>query len=170
MKRKQAISAYTALFGVKLNKMDDEMTDAILANALSLTSVHEQMGRVQEELRRRTLDGVDRKRLEEYDNLVTKMNALTGQNKAAMQAVINDNYADMVKAQTTFVKALNKWLEKDVSVDIVTIDRKGFIKALKDSEQTFTPADIDALSVLFSDYKAVSSAIDAEEIDSLINE
>ena len=170
MKRKQAISAYTALLGVKLNKMDDEMTDAILADTLSLGAIHEQMSRVQEELRRRTFDNIDRRRLEEYDNLVTKVNALNGQNKAAMQAVINDNYADVVKAHTIFLKALNKWLEKDVEADIETIDRKRFIKALKDSDQVFTPADLDALSVVFGDYKAISSTIDAEEIDSLMNE
>lgn len=170
MKRNQVINIYTALLGVKLNKMSEKMTDSVLANTLSLATINEQMGRVREELHRRTLDGIDRKRLEEYDNLITKMNALSGQNKSAIRAVINDKYADVVKAQNTFVKALNKWLDKDVDVEIETIDRKEFIKALKESEQPFTPADIDVLSALFSDYKVPESTIDTEEIDNLIKE
>lgn len=170
MKRNQAINAYTVLLGVKLNKMSDEMTDAILSNSIALAAVHEQMDKVRDELRKRTLDGIGRERLEEYDNLVTKMNALNGQNKAAMRAVINDNYADIVRAQGIFAKALNKWLEKDVEIEVVPLDRKEFIKALKESEQPFTPADIDVLSALFSDYKVPESTIDTEEIDNLIKE
>ena len=170
MKRKQALEAYSALLGVSLNKMTEAMTDAVLADTLALATIREQVAQVEKELRRRTIETIDNARLAEYDNLVTKMEALNGQHKAAMQAVINDNFADVVKAQKAFVKAFNKWLEKDVDVEIETIDRKEFIKAVKESEQNITPATLDALAFLFDDYKAVSAEFDASEIDSLLKE
>ena len=170
MKRKQALEAYSALLGVSLNKMTEAMTDAVLADTLALATIREQVAQVEKELRRRTIETIDNARLAEYDNLVTKMEALNGQHKAAMQAVINDNFADVVKAQKAFIKAFNKWLEKDVDVEIETIDRKEFIKAVKESEQNITPATLDALAFLFDDYKAVSAEFDASEIDSLLKE
>ena len=170
MKRKQALEAYSALLGVSLNKMTEAMTDAVLADTLALATIREQVAQVEKELRRRTIETIDNARLAEYDNLVTKMEALNGQHKAAMQAVINDNFADVVKAQKAFIKAFNKWLEKDVDVEIETIDRKEFIKAVKESEQNITPATLDALAFLFNDYKAVSAEFDASEIDSLLKE
>ena len=170
MKRKHALEAYSALLGVSLNKMTEGMTDAVLVDTLALSAIREQVAQVEKELRRRTIETIDNARLAEYDNLVTKMEALNGQHKAAMQAVINDNFADVVKAQKAFIKAFNKWLEKDVDVEIETIDRKEFIKAVKESEQNITPATLDALAFLFNDYKAVSAEFDASEIDSLLKE
>lgn len=170
MKRNQAISAYSALMSVKLNKMTEEMTDSILSNTLTLSVIQEQFGKVQEELRKRTIDTIDQKRREDYDNIVTKMKALDAQKKAALQAVINDNYADVLKAQGAYIKALNKWLDKEVRLDLELIDRKDFIKAMKDSEQNITPADLDVIMPIFKENKAVSADIDIEEIDSLIEE
>lgn len=170
MKRKQALEAYSALLGVSLNKMTEAMTDAVLADTLAFSAIREQVEKVEKELRKRTIEAISHERLAEYDNLVTKMNALNGTNKAAMQAVINDNYADVVKAQNAFVKAFNKWLDKDVDVEIETIDRKEFIKAVKESEQNITPATLDALAFIFNDYKAASGEFDASEIDSLLSE
>lgn len=170
MKRKQALEAYSALLGVSLNKMTEAMTDAVLADTLALAAIREQVAQVEKELRRRTIETISQERLAEYDNLVTKMEALNGQHKAAMQAVINDNFADVVKAQKAFIKAFNKWLEKDVDVEIETLDRKEFIKAMKESEQTITPAILDAIAFIFNDYKAVSAEFDASEIDCLLKE
>ena len=169
MKRSQAIEAYTALLNVKLNNMSEGMTDAVLADILSLSMVYEQFCKVRDELRYRTIDVIERKRLEEYDKLTVKVQALSGQNKAAMQAVINDNYADVIKAHTTWAKAVNRWLEKDVVVEIETIDRKEFIKIMKESEQAITPANLDVLSILFHDYRHSAAVIDTDEIESLID-
>lgn len=170
MKRKQALEAYSALLGVSLNKMTEGMTDAVLADTLAFSVIREQVGKVEKELRKRTIETISHERLAEYDNLVTKMNALNGQHKSAMQAVINDNYADVIKAQSAFVKALNKWLDRDVDVEIETIDRKEFIKAVRESEQNITPATLDVLSFIFNDYKAVSGEFDASEIDCLLED
>lgn len=170
MKRNQAIAAYSALMSVKLNKMTEDMTDAILADTLTLASVNELFQKVQEELRKRTIDTIDQKRREDYDNIVTKMKALDSQKRAALQAVINDNFADILKAQGSYIKALNKWLDKEINLELEKIDRKDFIKAMKDSEQNITPADLDVIAPLFKENKAVSAEIDIEEIDSLIEE
>ena len=170
MKRNQAIAAYSALMGVKLNKMSEEMTDAILADVLTLSAINEQFQKVQEELRKRTIDTIDQKRREDYDNIVTKRDALDGRNRLALQAAINDNYPDVVKAQGSYIKALNKWLDKEISLDLEKVDRKDFIKAMKESEQNITPATLDVLYPLFKDSKAISAEIDTEEIDSLLEE
>lgn len=170
MKRNQAIAAYSAIMGVKLNKMTEDMVDAILADTLTLSAINEQFAKVQEELRKRTIDTIDQKRREDYDNIVTKMKALDAQKRAALQAVLNDNFADVQKAQGSYIKALNKWLDKDVVIDLEKVDRKDFIKAMKESEQNITPADLDVLLPLFKDSKAISAEIDNEEIDSLLAE
>lgn len=170
MKRDQAIAAYSALMSVKLNKMTEEMTDSILSNTLTLSVIQEQFAKVQEELRKRTIDTIDQKRREDFDGIVTKMKALDEQKRAALQAVINDNYPDILKAQGAYIKALNKWMDKEVSLDLDLIERKDFIKAMKDSEQNITPADLDVIMPIFKENKAVSADIDMEEIDSLIEE
>ena len=170
MKRNQAIAAYSAIMGVKLNKMTEDMVDAILADTLTLSAINEQFAKVQEELRKRTIDTIDQKRREDYDNIVTKMKALDGQRQAALQAVLNDNFADVLKVQGSYIKALNKWLEKDVTIDLEKVDRKDFIKAMRDSEQNITPADLDVIAPLFADSKAISAEIDNEEIDSLLED
>ena len=41
---------------------------------------------------------------------------------------------------------------------------------MKESEQTITPATLDAIAFLFNDYKAVSAEFDASEIDCLLKE
>ena len=65
---------------------------------------------------------------------------------------------------------MNKWLDKEISLDLEQIDRKDFIKAMRDSEQNITPADLDVIAPLFKDSKAISAEIDIDEIDSLIEE
>ena len=168
MKRNQAIAAYSALMGVKLNKMNEEMVDAILADTLTLASVNEQFQKVQEELRKRTIETIDQKRREDYDNIVTKMKALDSQKRAALQAVINDNFADVLKAQGSYIKALNKWLDKEINLELEKIDRKDFIKAMKDSEQNITPADLNVMAAIFKDHPTTSAEIDLNELESLI--
>ena len=170
MKRNQAISAYSAILGVKLNKMNEGMTDAILADTLALSAVNDQFVKVQEELRKRTIETIDKERLEAYDNLITKMKALDAQKQAAINAVIKDNYADILKAQNTYVKALNKWLDKDITLDLDLIERGEFIKAVKESEQDITPANLDILSVLFKGEKKAEIKVDDAEIDSLLED
>lgn len=170
MKRNQAISAYSAILGVKLNKMNEGMTDAILADTLALSAVNDQFIKVQEELRKRTIETIDKERLEAYDNLITKMKALDAQKQAAINAVIKDNYADILKAQNTYVKALNKWLDKDVSLDLELIERGEFIKAVKESEQDITPANLDIISVLFKGEKKAEIKVDDAEIESLLED
>ena len=61
-------------------------------------------------------------------------------------------------------------MDKEVSLDLDLIERKDFIKAMKDSEQNITPADLDVIMPIFKENKAVSADIDMEEIDSLIEE
>lgn len=170
MKRNQAISAYSAILGVKLNKMNENMTDAILADTLALSAVNDQFIKVQEELRKRTIETIDKERLEAYDNLITKMKALDAQKQAAINAVIKDNYADILKAQNTYVKALNKWLDKDITLDLDLIERGEFIKAMKESEQDITPANLDIISVLFKGEKKAEIKVDDEEIESLLED
>lgn len=170
MKRNQAITMYQTILSIKLNKMNEDITEAILANTLNLSAIQEQFNKVQEELRKRTIETIDKDRLSAYDEIVTKMNALEGMKRNAVQAVINDNYADVLKAQSAYIKALNRWLDKDTEVEIEQIDRKEFIKAMKESEQTITPANLDRLAPLFKDSKAISAEIDTEEIESLLAE
>lgn len=156
--------------GVKLNKMSEDMVDAILADVLTLSAIQEQFTKVQEELRKRTIEAIDKERLEACDNLITKAKALDAQKQAAINAVIKDSYADILKAQNSFAKALNKWLDKEVTLDLERIERKDFIKAMKESEQDITPANLDILSVLFKGEKKAEVKIDDAEIDSLLDD
>ena len=168
MKRNQIIAAYSAIIGVTLNKMNEDMTDAILTDIISFSAIQEQFLMVQEELRKRTIEVIDLKRREDYNDIVTKMKALDPQKQAALQAVINDNYADILKAQNSYIKALNKWLEKDITLELDLIDRKEFIKAMKDSDQKITPADLNVMAAIFKDHPTISAKIDLNELESLI--
>ena len=170
MKRNQAITMYQAILGIKLDKMSEEMTEAILANTLAVAEVNNSLSKAQEELRKRTIETIDRERLTAYDELITKANALEGAKRAAIQAVINDNYKDIITQSERLNKALNAWLEKDVTVELTEVDRKDFLKAVKESEQTVTPITMTRLAPMFKGYIEPETKIDEKELDELLAE
>lgn len=170
MKRNTVIAMYQAVLGIKLNKMSEEMTDAILANTLACAEVNDALAKAQEELRKRTIETIDKERLTAYDELITKANALEGAKRAAIQAVINDNYKDIITQSERLTKALNAWLEKDVKVELTEVDRKDFLKAVKESEQTVTPITMTRLAPMFKGYAEVKAEVDMDEIDKLLND
>ena len=168
MKRNQAITMYQAILSIKLNKMSEEMTDAILANTLACAEVNDALAKAQEELRKRTIETIDKERLTAYDELITKANALEGAKRAAIQAVINDNYKDIITQSGRLTKALNAWLEKDVKVELTEVDRKDFLKGVKESEQTVTPITMTRLAPMFKGYAEVRAEVDMDELDELL--
>lgn len=168
MKRNQAITMYQAILSIKLNKMSEEMTDAILANTLACAEVNDALAKAQEELRKRTIETIDKERLTAYDELITKANALDGAKRASIQAVINDNYKDIITQSGRLTKALNAWLEKDVKVELTEVDRKDFLKGVKESEQTVTPITMTRLAPMFKGYAEVRAEVDMDELDELL--
>lgn len=170
MKRNTVIAMYQAVLGIKLNKMSEEMTDAILANTLACAEVNDALAKAQEELRKRTIETIDKERLTAYDELITKANALEGAKRAAIQAVLNDNYRDIITQSERLTKALNAWLEKDVKVELTEVDRKDFLKAVKESEQTVTPITITRLAPMFKGYAEVRAEVDMDELDELLED
>ena len=170
MKRHQAINIYQAILSIKLDKMSEEKTEAILANTLACAEVNDALAKAQEELRKRTIEIIDKERLTAYDELATKRNALDGARRAAIQAVINDNYKDIITQLERLSKALNAWLEKDVKVELVEVDLKDFLKAVKESEQTVTPITMTRLAPMFKGYAEVKAEVDMDELDELLND
>lgn len=170
MKRNQALSLYNALMAVKLNKMSEEMTDAILADTLELAEVAGAYDKVKEELRKRTIDTIDKERLSAYDELNTKMQALEGRDRAAVHALLLTNYKDVQKAIQTYSKAVGRWLDKDVKIELQQVEKNDFVRAVKDAEQTITPADMSLLAPVFKGYEAPKDDVDMSELDELLAE
>lgn len=170
MKRNQAISMYQTLLSIKLDKMSEDMTDAILANTLAVAEVNNSLSKAQEELRKRTTETIDRERLTAYDELLVKRNALEGAKRMAIQAVINDNYRDVRKQIERLNKAVSAWLEKDVGIELQQVERKDFIKGCKDAEQNINPATIEVLAPMFKGYEKPETKIDEKELDELLAE
>lgn len=170
MKRNQAISMYQTLLSIKLDKMSEDMTDAILANTLSVAEVNNSFSKAQEELRKRTIETIDKERLTAYDELQVKMNALEGVKRMAVQAVINDNYKDVQKQINRLNKAISSWLDKDVGIELQQVERKDFIKGCKDAEQNISPATIEVLAPMFKGYVKPETKIDEKELDELLAE
>lgn len=168
MKRIQAIAMYQELQNIRLDKMSDEMTDAILANTLAVAEVNDAMAKAQEELRMRTVGTLDRDRIVAYDDLVIKMNALEGSKRMAVQAVINDNYHDVRMQLERFNKALSSWLEKDVNIELSEVDRKEFCKACRESEFPFTPSALQRVAPMFKTMD-IKGEVDNNEIEELLN-
>ena len=170
MKRNQVLSLYQALMAVKLNKMSEGMTDAILADAIELAEVAGAYEKVKDELRKRTIEVIDKSRRAEYDELNTKMQALEGRDRAAVHALILTNYKDVQKAIHTYSKALERWLDKDVQVELQQVDKKEFIRAIKAAEQTITPADMAMLSPLFVGYSEPKESVNVTDLDELLKD
>ena len=137
---------YQTLLSIKLDKMSEDMTDAILANTLACAEVNDALAKAQEELRKRTIETIDKERLTAYDELQVKMNALEGVKRMAVQAVINDNYKDVQKQINRLNKAISSWLDKDAGIELQQVERKDFIKGCKDAEQNINPATIEVLA------------------------
>ena len=170
MKRNQAISMYQTLLSIKLDKMSDDMTDAILANTLAVAEVNNSLSKAQEELRKRTIETIDKERLTAYDELQVKMNALEGVKRMAVQAVINDNYKDVQKQINRLSKAISSWLDKDAGIELQQVERKDFIKGCKDADQNINPATIEVLAPMFKGYEKPETKIDEKELDELLAE
>ena len=170
MKRNQAISMYQTLLSIKLDKMSEDMTDAILANTLSVAEVNNSLSKAQEELRKRTIETIDKERLTAYDELQVKMNALEGVKRMAVQAVINDNYKDVQKQINRLNKAISSWLDKDAGIELQQVERKDFIKGCKDADQNINPATIEVLAPMFKGYEKPEIKIDEKELDELLAE
>lgn len=170
MKRTTAITMYQNLLNIKLDKMSDEMTDAILANTLAVAEVNNALDKSQEVLRKKTIETIDRERLMAYDELQVKMNALEGVKRMAVQAVINDNYRDVRKQIERLNKAVSAWLDKDVAIEIRTIEQKDFVKACKEVGQTITPAVLQRLAPMFNGYSEPETEVDEKELDELLAE
>lgn len=170
MKRNQAISMYQTLLSIKLDKMSEDMTDAILANTLAVAEVNNAFNKSQEELRKRTTETIDRERLTAYDELATKRSALEGAKGMAIQAVLNDNYKDVQTQIKRLNKAVSAWLDKEVCIELQQVERKDFIKGCKDAEQNITPATIEVLAPMFKGYEKPETKIDEKELDELLAE
>lgn len=170
MKRNQALSLYNALIAVKLNKMNEDMTDAILADTIELAEVAGAYEKVKIELRKRTIETIEKERRLSYDELNTKMQALDGKDRASVQAMILINYKDVTNMIVTYSKAVERWLDKNADIDIQQVDKKEFIRAIKAADQTITPADITMLSPLFVGYSETKESVDITELDELLNE
>ena len=161
---------YQTLLSIKLDKMSEDMTDAILANTLSVAEVNNSLSKAQEELRKRTIETIDKERLTAYDELQVKMNALEGVKRMAVQAVINDNYKDVQKQINRLNKAISSWLVKDAGIELQQVERKDFIKGCKDADQNINPATIEVLAPMFKGYEKPETKIDEKELDELLAE
>lgn len=170
MKRHQAINIYQAILSIKLDKMSEDMTEAILANTLACAEVNDALAKAQEELRKRTIETIDKERLAAYDELQVKKNALEGVKRMAIQAIINDNYKDVLKQLNRLNKAMSSWLDKDAGIELQQVERKDFIKGCKDAEQNINPATIEVLAPMFKGYAEVKAEVDMDEIDKLLND
>lgn len=170
MKRNQAVSMYQTLLSIKLNKMSEDMTDAILAITLAVSEVNNAFREAQEELRKRTTETIDRERFTAYDELATKRSALEGAKGMAIQAVLNDNYKDVQTQIKRLNKAISAWLDKEVCIELQQVERKDFIKGCKDAEQNISPATIEALAPMFKGYEKPEIKIDEKELDELLSE
>lgn len=161
---------YQTILGIKLNKMSDDMTDAIICNTLALADVNNSFQNAQTTARKLTVETIDKDRLTAYDELTTKMNALEGTKRMAVQAVINDNYKDVQSQLKRLNKALDKWLDKDVSIELTQVDRKEFCKACRESEQNITPATMQVLAPMFKGYTEPKTEVDDAELDELLKD
>ena len=94
MKRTTAIAMYQAVLGIKLNKMSDDMTEAIISNTLALADVNNSFQNAQTTARKLTVETIDKDRLTAYDELTTKMrkwnlNRLTERSSARLAETQN---------------------------------------------------------------------------------
>lgn len=170
MKRTTAIAMYQAVLGIKLNKMSDDMTEAIISNTLALADVNNSFQNAQTTARKLTVETIDKDRLTAYDELTTKMNALEGTKRMAVQAVINDNYKDVQSQLKRLNKAIDAYLDKEAEVELKQIDRKEFCKACRDAEQNLTPATMQVLAPMFNGYVEPKNEVDEAEIKALLDE
>lgn len=170
MKRNTAISMYQAVLGIKLNKMSEDMTEAIFANTLALAVVNAGFQSAQETVRKLSVETIDKERRTAYDELVVKMNALEGPKRNAVQAVINDNYKDVQTQIRRCNKAMETYLEDEADVKLTAIDRKEFCKACRESEQDITPAMMQVLAPMFKGYVEPKNEVDDAELQELLKD
>lgn len=170
MKRSEAILVYNTLLGINMNKMPDDMIDAILVDTLALSEIAYAADKAREELHRRVFDAIPKERREAYDDILRKAEAHEGQKRAAVLAMLKDNYPDIDSARRRFNRAVEAYLDKKVSVEIEQIDRSEFVKACRDSNQPVTPLMMERIAPIFNGYNERTAEVDSEELRALLND
>lgn len=156
MKRGVAISVYNHMAKLPFGHLPDGIIEAVMDNFINLGKEAEQFQRLTQELNRRLFEGVDKKRIDEYNSAI----------KTASVDEIKELYPDiyaLVLKQKNIVDSLRS---KDVEVELEAVDRKEFIKGIIKGKPDVAMGTLDMLASLFTNE---SKEADFGELDSLIS-
>jgi hypothetical protein len=152
--RHNAIAMLRRLGVMALGHLDDASLASMLDNIAALEAVARQKDALETELHKRLFEGVDVKRCEEFDKLVEQKDMET----------IDKDYADIKALVTRKVNAMEKVLLKEVEIELVTVDKTAFVKAVLKAQPTTPQATFAALAPIFGEADAEA---DYSELDNL---
>lgn len=153
--RHNAIAILRRLGVMALGHLDDASLASMLDNIAALEAVARQKDALEAELHRRLFESVSVDRCKEYDKLMEV---------GDIEAVEKD-YADIKALVARKVGAMEKVLLKEVEVELATVDKTAFVKAILKAQPTTPQAAFAALAPIFNEVE--SETADFSELDNL---
>ena len=148
MKNKEAVIVNGFISKLKLSKFGKDVRIALLKDYTSLSPIVKSF--------EENIDTLRSKMFEDYQEDMQKVQELRDKAKAAKsQEEIDklnkeaEKYSDYFKTEQEFVHLYEEESNKEVSCDIVKIDKESFIDSVIESGEEITIKDIENLSILF---------------------
>lgn len=161
MKRKEVIDFYNLISTLKVTKINEEISNAILVNTMRTLPYSDTLYKVQEQLRKQLFSEFTQERLSKFEE--DRVDPATKQKEFIQE------YKDILDANEKFIKALNTYLAQEVNITLEKVSYKSFIKECNKAEQELTSKNITLLSAMFQDYTPEILIVTDEDINELLN-
>lgn len=169
MKNKEVLDLINLLSSFKLNKLDDEVANVILSNLTKIVPYNETFTKVQEQLRKFTIETLGVERLTEFETKRVKFLELSTEDKKALENDFIKEFEDVITQQTRFNKALTNYLLKDVDLELDKIDYKLFVKNSKNLDVDLTYSTLLILKPMLDNFETTSVEVSENDIKELLN-
>lgn len=168
MNNKEVLDLINVLTTFKLNKLDDDVANIVLNNIAKIVPYNEAFVKIQEQLKKFTIETIDRERLVAFETERTRILSLNKEEKSLAEKIFTVEYKDVFEQQNRLVKALNNYLLKDVDIEFEKVDYKTFIKNAKHLGVDIIYGDLLLLKPIFDNFETTSIEVSDNDIKELL--
>lgn len=149
MKIREIIEVYNYIVPLKLNKLDEKVRFALIANYPLMDKIVKENEEYKKTLQEKMFEDhkEDAEKVQELRSKITKdmtADQIAEINKEAVK------YAEYLKLESEFIKHVVLHLEEEVEINLTKVDRDVFIETLTKAEVDFTLDDLQKLNILFN--------------------
>ena len=150
---------YNQMAAMAFGHFSEEILNAVMDNFINLGKEAEQFQRLIAELNKRLFEGVDKKKIEEYNSATKEMS------REEVQTAYPEIFP-LVQKQKKVIESLR---DKMIEVELTLVDKKEFVKGVLLGNPDIKAGVFNAFSVMFTEDEQEKSRLDMSELDELMN-